>query len=94
MPDSLNHLLCEGNKYLYISDENARIFNLKQTPNYNDLIKPIQQIWLAKRRLKKLKYILELQRHIDEFCYRPGNSGYLKIADRNKRLFNFEELDK
>ena len=87
LPTSLHKLNCSNNQYLYISQEHTTRLNIQQTPNYNEIIKPIQRIWKAKKRLTRLKFLSKLQQHIDEFRFRPGNSGYHQVADRNKNLF-------
>ena len=74
---------------MYISTEYALRFGLNCTPNYNEIIKSLQKMWLAKRRLKRLKFLSYLQQHIDEFRFRPGNAGYNEISNKNKTLFIF-----
>ena len=54
----------------------ATKFSLEPTPNYNEINK---KIWLVYRRLRRLIFIHNLQQYIDEYRFRPGNSGYLEI---------------
>src|SRR5438552_2720154 len=73
------HLDCSGNQYLYITKEMAIKYNLRETPNYLSLVKPIQIRWKARFRLLKLR---RLQRHIDAFRYRLYSLGFKELAQK------------
>ena len=87
LPNSLQELCCSYNPYLYIPKKYAIRFNIKETYNYNYCAFKIQNIYKAKRRLKRLKFCRHLQDHINEFRYRPKNGGYLELIDKYRGVF-------
>ena len=84
LPNSLQILECDNNKYLHISTEIAKKFELKETINYNKIIQPVQKIFRDILRRKRLR---KLQRHIDEFIYRPKGVGYTSLTKQNIGLY-------
>jgi Leucine-rich repeat (LRR) protein len=78
MPASLDTVFCAENEYLHIDKQTATRYKLTETPNYNEHARTIQCIWRARHRMRRLRFCAILQQHIDEFRYRPNNSGYIE----------------
>lgn len=81
LPNLLNRLTCNNNKYLHIEPYVSQRFGLYPTPNYDYIVSRLQILYKAKLRLKRLKFLKQLEQHIDEFMYRPGNYGYMITSD-------------
>jgi hypothetical protein len=79
IPEHLEQLGCSGHTYLNVPEKYAIRFGMKQTPNYETYARPIQLIYKAKYRKKRLRFLKQLQEHIDEFRFRPNNAGYQEV---------------
>ena len=91
LPDEMPRLYaCDfsNNPYMYISKDNAKKFGTTERPNYNEIIKPIQLMWIAKRRKRRLKWLRTLQDHINNYIYRPNGYEYQQMKIKYKGQFN------
>ena len=59
-------------------------FDLSETKNYNNYALIIQHIFLAKRRLRRLRFLKSLQDHAEEFMLRPGYPGFKYLEHHNR----------
>jgi hypothetical protein len=88
LPPSVRYLDCDRNPYLYISEKLTQRFrNLHETHNYPLIMQNLKLIYQVKKRMKRLLFSSQLQDHIDEYRYRPGNAGYLELTNMNKNKF-------
>ena len=76
-------LYCHDNPYLHITKDQAKRFNLKETPNYTTMAIRLQRRF---RQKKKYMFLKSLQRHINEFLARPNNYLYYLAKQRFEKL--------
>ena len=88
LPSSLQSLYCNNNQYLHITKSIAIRFNLKETPNYDEMARKIQRIYKYKKRQKRRKFCEELEHHAMEFRLRPMYPEYFVIKNKYKNIFS------
>ena len=88
LPSSLQTLSCSNNQYLHITKSITTRFNLKETPNYDEMARKIQRIYKYKKRQKRRKFCEELEHHAMEFRLRPMYPEYFVIKNKYKNIFS------
>jgi hypothetical protein len=88
VPLSLNILEWNGCDYFHINQELADKLNIRPNLNYNKIISQIQLLWLAKKRLQKLKFCRLIMIIANQHNYAPNGFEYQLLCDKQTQFTN------
>jgi hypothetical protein len=88
LPPSMKLLHCYNHDYLYVPKDVAERFeHCRATTNYPKIMNSFKSILRARNRVTRLEFCIGLQDGIDEFRYRPSNSGYSELRKKYDGIF-------
>jgi hypothetical protein len=87
VPPRLEIIDYNNSNYFHITPELSQRMGMRVNTDYNRCASHIQLIWMAKKRLERLKFCKRIQSMADEYNYRPGGFEYENLYESNKNNF-------